>query len=65
MVKIVKMAWAAGVWVCTPSGNSENGENSENGMNCYGVGCVSRMKMVKIVKMSWAAGMCVYPKCKW
>ena len=68
MVKIVKLAWATGVWVCTHSGigenseNGENGENSDNGMKCYGVGCVSRIKMVKIVKMEWGAGVCVFPK---
>ena len=51
MVKIVKMGWAAGVWVCTPSGNGENIENGENGENSEnGIGC-------------W--GLSVYPRRKW
>ena len=29
MGKIVKMALAAGVWVCTPGRNDENGENKK------------------------------------
>ena len=68
IVKIVKMEWTAEMLVCTHSGNGENSanvENSENGMICYGVGCVPRVKMVKmvkIVKMAWAAGVwVVYP----
>ena len=33
MVKIVKMALTAGVWVLTPAGNGENRENCENSGN--------------------------------